>query len=288
MALPYIPTPVSSTWLLSPYPLTLLAGIFAGVAVMRELCGRFSLPDPVKTGFAPVLVATALVTAHVYDVIAYQLDSASSDSGLWFHLLTGVSVFGALTGVALVTLAWTWLKRLDLARHADVIAVAALVAMSIGRIGCALVHDHPGVVTDSPFGVDFPASYARMFGESSFGNTVRMHDVGLEELLLVIPLAIAGWVLVHRRLRAGMTAAILGVAYACVRFALDFLRLPMTEPTYAGFTAGQWSSAVLAVVAAICAARIARVGHIAPLADELGGQLGGRRRAALPAASVSP
>src|SRR5262249_28719296 len=112
--------------------------------------------------------------------------------------------------------------------------------------------------------------------------------VGLEELLLVIPLAVVGWVLVHRRLRAGMTAAILGVAYAGVRFALDFLRLPMTEPTYGGFTAGQWSSAVLAVVAAICAARIARVGHIAPLADELGGALGGRRRAALPAASVSP
>jgi len=163
---------------------------------------------------------------------------------------------------------WTRVRRLDRAVCADVYAASLLVAMVGGRIGCAIVHDHPGLPTDLPFGVEFPQYAVQWAFDAPARGPMRLHDVGLEELVLLIPIAIATWVLVYRRLRAGTAAAFAGIAYACVRFGLDFLRAPKTEPTYAGLTVGQWCCFILLLASITAARHIARHGRLAPLAGE--------------------
>jgi phosphatidylglycerol:prolipoprotein diacylglycerol transferase len=197
-------------------------------------------------GLAGVLVATSLIGAHLLDVIAYQLDDASHDWTLWLHVDRGISVFGAFAAIAITTVVWSSAGRLPLGRVADCVVLGVVVALAIGRIGCAYVHDHPGVPTDLPIGIERPAELLRWAGLDATGS-VRVHDLGLDELLGLVPIAGLLWALAGR-LRPGMIAIGFALAYAPLRFMLDFLRLPRTEPSHAGLTTGQWGSIVLAAM----------------------------------------
>lgn len=206
---------------------------------------RFALPTGETIALAAALAISGLVGAHLFDVVAYQLDDASMS--LWFEFYKGISIYGAIVACAVVVFVWG-LHRNDRAKLADTAALGMASALVIGRIGCALIHDHPGLPTSSPFGVDFPPSWSEFLHVQAQNGVLRLHDVGLEELFAAIPLAAALWLLAGR-VRAGMVAAIGALAYAAIRFGLDFLRLPEVEPRHAGFTAGQWGSIAMVIVA---------------------------------------
>jgi phosphatidylglycerol:prolipoprotein diacylglycerol transferase len=175
--------------------------------------------------------------------------------GGWFHVLDGTSLFGALVGVALVAVIVGAARKLAAASLADHLALACLVTMTIGRIGCALVHDHPGLATDSALGVDFPANRVVWLLGPIHDPTVRLHDVGLDELLALVPITAVAIALATRRVRPGTLAIFAALAYAAARFGLDYLRFPEIEPRHAGLTAGQWSCLLLAIIAIIALVR---------------------------------
>jgi phosphatidylglycerol:prolipoprotein diacylglycerol transferase len=125
------------------------------------------------------------------------------------------------------------------------------VAWSFGRAGCAVVHDHPGVVasTRNLFSVAYGAGEVRNFGLFSLRyGTVYRYDLGLLELLFTIALAI-GFVSTWKRAGAkGWYVAVASLAYAPLRFCLDFLRLTAREggdPRYGLLTPGQWACLAL-------------------------------------------
>lgn len=234
------------------YLVMIMLALALGSVVTLWLAPRFGIArDEIGVVVAFGLIA-AIVGAHVFDVIAYQWHEVAETPSLWWHVTTGVSLFGALFGIAVATLVVCKWRGFDLPRYADVVAVGCVIAMTIGRIGCALVHDHPGVATTSFVGVDVPRH--AYWGELE--GPVRAHDVGLDELLVMIPIAILAFFLLQRRLRAGMTAAIVAIVYAVARFALDFLRLPSLEPARAGLTIGQWSAIAMVVIAAFAITRL--------------------------------
>ena len=222
----------------------------------------------------PSCVVATIVCAHVFDVAVYQRDRLAESPGLWLRLYQGISLFGALAGIALVTVVVALARRLQLAVVADVAALATLVGLTVGRLGCALVHDHPGRPTDSVFGVEFPASTALWLNLDHAGrDPIVLHDVGLEEFLVLLVLTAVALVLVRRRMNAGKLAALIAIGYAVPRFCLDFLRHPATEPAYglvARLTMGQWCSIVL------LAGGVVGLVHVAAKS----------RRSALPAATV--
>jgi phosphatidylglycerol:prolipoprotein diacylglycerol transferase len=231
--------------------LALAAAALTAVLTRR----RFELGDTDVAILVPVAIAAAIVCGHVFDIVAYQWDAVGERPELWLHVLDGTSLFGALFGVALVAMTVGLVRGLALAPLADHVALACVVAMAIVRIGCALVHDHLGLATDSMFGVDFPAERVRWLLPEIRGATVRLHDVGLEELLALLPLVAVAIVLAVRRPRAGTLAIFVALAYAILRFGLDYLRLPETEPRHAMLTAGQWGCVVLALAAIIALVR---------------------------------
>lgn len=257
-ALPYVQIPLR-VGPFQPFGILVCAALVVGGFALVHAARRADLPVGDALGLAGVLAAMAVVGAHVFDVAAYQLDDAARDPALWLQFMRGVSLFGALAAIAVTTLVWGRARRLDLAKLFDCVALGVVVAMVFGRIACALVHDHPGLPTSSVFGVDFPRHAVDWIDPTRFENgpsVVRLHDLGLEELLAAIPLALALWGL-RGRLRPGRIAALFALAYAPIRFALDSNRLPALEPAHAGFTTGQWSSMVLALlgIAAWMAAR---------------------------------
>ena len=245
-ALPYIRIPLH-IGALQPYGIMVLAALVLGGVAMALAARRLELPQGEIIALAGVLVITGIVGAHVLDVIAYQLDDAGHDGSLWLHVERGVSLFGALAAAFVTTFLWGSARKLDLAKLFDCVALGVVVALVFGRLACALVHDHPGMPTSSPLGVDFPREMVAWLDlDTGTSPTIRLHDLGLDELLAVIPLAIAMWSLLGR-LRPGRLAVVFALAYAPIRFGLDFLRLPVTEPHHAGLTAGQWGCIVLAL-----------------------------------------
>jgi len=253
---------------LSPYATALLSGIVVAMFAVQLLARRFGLPRGDLWALSGLLLGVAFIGGHLFDVIFYQWSEAARRPDLWFQFGSGHSLFGALIAMTMMFVTWTRARRLDVAVCADVYAAGLLLAMLGGRVGCALVHDHPGVPTDLPFGVTFHLDH---IGGAQFerpGLGIRLHDLGLEELVLLVPIAVVTWVLVYRRLRAGTAAAFAAIAYACVRFGLDFLRLADYDPRYAGMTASQWCCVLLLLAGLSGARHVARHGRVAPLAGE--------------------
>ncbi len=262
-ALPFVQLGTIPGLPMQPYGLMMMLATAAGVTTTVLLGRRRGLAVNHLALVVPIAVIAAMLAGHAFDVLAYRADRAG-DLTQWTHVYEGHSLFGALAGIALTVVLLA--PPFQRAYWADVVALGCLVAMTVGRVGCALVHDHPGVPTDSVFGVDFPVSRVHgVVDDIPLTGTIRLHDLGLEELLVMIPLTVFAFALARRHLRTGMVAGVTAIIYAVVRFGLDFLRAPQLEPRHIGLTAGQWGCVVMLALAGLAVAlmnpRAPRVSH---------------------------
>jgi phosphatidylglycerol:prolipoprotein diacylglycerol transferase len=151
----------------------------------------------------------------------------------------GLSSFGGFIGGALGAVLWRLKQRVAILPYADLVASGLPLGWVFGRAGCAVVHDHPGLASDAWYAVAFPS-----------GGRL---DLGLIEMALTVPLAIAFLVMQRRAWPWGFFLAVLCCAYAPVRFALDFLRIRENVPALdlyadrriASLTPAQWASIAL-------------------------------------------
>ena len=250
MAFPYIDPPQVTVGGIQFYGLTVFAGMALGIVTALKLAKRGDVPDRAVGLLIVFAIPMMLVLAHAIDVINYRWSQASVAPGLWFRMYDGVSLMGVLLGVALATALAAQIEKLPIARLADVSAGGMLVAMVLGRIGCAGVHDHIGMATDSLLGVEFPERIARWTFPDATGP-VRAYDTGLLDLFVVAPLAAGAlFVLLTKKPRPGVVAAVSAIIYGVARFGTDFLRNPTTEPTRLGLTLGQWGCAIMIALGA--------------------------------------
>jgi phosphatidylglycerol:prolipoprotein diacylglycerol transferase len=197
----------------------------------------------------------------VLDVLFYRPGEALQRPWVLLEIWTSISSYGGFVGGAAGFAYIVWRRRLRVARWADITIVGLLVAFSIGRAGCATVHDHIGAPTSSAIGVDFPraAIAERGLAESYIdAPVIRAHDLGLEELAYLIPVnVLVLWLAFRRRLPEGLLAALAAALYAPVRFGLEHWRLVTTDPLYSGLTFAQWCSIAVFAIAVVVATRVA-------------------------------
>ena len=143
-----------------------------------------------------------------------------------------MSSFGGFFGGALG--AWAYLKqrRLPLWGYLDSLALGLTTGWLFGRLGCSLVHDHPGVRSSFVLAVRYPDG--------------PRHDLGLYEWWYTILLVGFAFWLRARKPPCGTIVGALAVSYAPARFLLDFLRVGETR--YLGLTTGQYFSVALLVL----------------------------------------
>ncbi len=137
----------------------------------------------------------------------------------------GASMFGGLIVCAIIAVIYFKKKKVDIAKYADILAFGLPFGIWIGRIGCFLIHDHPGTLTHFILGVKFP------------DGTVR-HDLGLDESILGLVMAIVFILLARKPRPVGTYLGLFAVMYSLVRFFLDFLRI--ADATYFGLTPAQY------------------------------------------------
>ncbi len=161
--------------------------------------------------------------------------------GTW----TGISSFGGIFGgFAAGILYLRWYKGLDAARmwsYIDALAFSFPLPWMIARAGCFMAHDHPGIPANGWLAINFPSG--------------PRYDLGLIEMLYMIPVGLLFLFLDRRRRRSGFYAGLLLTLIGPFRIWLDHLHV--TRPTILGLGADQWGGAIALVAG--CVILVARV-----------------------------
>ena len=214
------------------------------------------------------VVATGAIFGHLLDEAFYHPEVLLEHPLSLLHLLDGQSSCGGFTGAIVGGLLWSRLevkrrgvllsvarraKPLPVLPFADVITSTFPITWIFARLGCALVHDHPGrLAAPSSWGSWFAVAWPtgptdgieHVFGPLHvvYGSTIRF-DLGLLECFFTIALALGLAATWRGRPRLGSYTAAVCLLYAPVRFALDGLRVtgvPEADRRYASLTFAQW------------------------------------------------
>ena len=215
------------------------------------------------------MLCGGILGAHLFSVLLYFPHKLREDPWLVLRVWEDISSLGGLLGglagalLFFATRARDVDRRMQLA-YLDAIAFVFPSALAIGRLGCALAHDHPGTVTNSPLAISLSSEAALDYMTGVYrraglvlpdlASTMGFHDLGLYELLflslVIVPLFIA-W---NRRARpAGFYLVAFAALYLPVRFGFDMLRV--ADARYLGLTPAQWVAAVVIVTLPFIAIR---------------------------------
>lgn len=212
-------------------------GVYVAAALMVREASRHGLDPQPLSDFALWAVASGVLFGHLVHLFLYHPEELRD----WKRALSfweGLSSFGGLLGGVLVAIVFFRRRRLRLDDYADSLALGIAPGWGIARIGCFVIHDHPGVKTQFPLAVNFPPSATAALGFSG----VR-HDLGLDDALALFAMAIVLYVLDRRGALRGRLLALLAVMYGTSRFFLDFLRatdVPYADARYLGLTPAQY------------------------------------------------
>jgi phosphatidylglycerol:prolipoprotein diacylglycerol transferase len=228
---PYIDV---SRWPFQPFSALIAIAIAVGylIALRRAKLNGIGREHFTKLGLC--VIVAAFFGGHLAK-FAYMPDGwlrIAAHPAILLNVFGGLASFGSFFGgylAALIFLLWNSVPYPDWYLYADAACFAVPFAWWIGRVGCYLVHDHPGLRTSSFLGVRYP--------------TGTRYDLGLLEALFLI--ALAGlFLLLDRKPRPrGFFYVAFLFSYGSFRFLLD--RLHVDPPRYGGFTVDQIAASAL-------------------------------------------
>ncbi|MEZ4442568.1 MAG: prolipoprotein diacylglyceryl transferase [Polyangiaceae bacterium] len=229
---------------IKPFGTLVALGVYVGSAITMARARERRLDTKLMSDFIFWVVAFGFVLSHVLDAIAYHPQRVMSDPLYLLKVWEGLSSYGGFIGAVVGAVAWRMIRGHKILEYIDITVSAFPVAWIFGRAGCAVVHDHPGALSNAWFAVQYPA---RTLQEGYAGR----YDLGLIEMVLTIPLALACVWLWRRKPErpVGFYIGVTLTAYGPVRFFLDYLRVKpedmvfggAVDPRYAGLTPAQWA-----------------------------------------------
>lgn len=182
-------------------------------------------------------VALGLVGARLFEAVVYRPDRLVADPLSLFAFWEGISSFGGMLGGLLglyAVMRHRGMSGLEKLRFTDCLLFALPFTLAVGRLGCALQHDHPGVSSTHWLAVQFPDG--------------PRFDLGLLEFLYTSAMAAIFLALDRRPRPDGFFIGLFFALYGPVRFAMDALRV--SEVRYHGWTPGQYASVAATLVGA--------------------------------------
>jgi phosphatidylglycerol:prolipoprotein diacylglycerol transferase len=256
---------------LHPFGLLVATGVIIGTALATRRARLRGYDLDKLNSFITWMLVAGFMGGHMLDEIFYHPAELVKRPWSLFLLWEGLSSFGGFTGALIGVVLWKYfeavpvfsskaftlwrpVKRkeaMPILPFCDLILAVFPVAWIFGRSGCSVVHDHPGA--RAPMNALLAVAYGRgsvtKFGpiELIHGNAPQ-YDLGTLELLFTIILAGLIALTWHKRLTCGTYIVVTSLAYAPVRFAMDFLRVrdvDQADPRYGGLTPAQWECVAL-------------------------------------------
>jgi phosphatidylglycerol:prolipoprotein diacylglycerol transferase len=160
-----------------------------------------------------VMLAGGLVCAHVAKIALADLSTFVAHPSVALQKPYGIMSVGGFYGGLLAGLVWCRLRGItdvETLRMLDRIVFVLPLSWMIGRLGCALIHDHVGQASSSWLAVQFPSGPA--------------YDLGVLEFLFLMPIVISFEVLGRRPMPPGFFFGLFGVLYGALRAWLETLQ----------------------------------------------------------------
>ena len=210
-------------------------GILISTLFAIYWCRKYLLSANVLTDLIIWSIIGGFIGARFFHVVFYN-------SGYYLqHLIEvlyiwngGLSSVGGFIGALVAGLIFFKRRHFsfkEVLPYLDVGALSLWLGWGIGRIGCFLIHDHPGRLTDFFLAVDFPGG-ARF--DLGLLDSILGFLIFFVFLFLFKPLVKKRW---------GLVFEFSFIAYGVARFFLDFLRatdLPQSDARYFYLTPAQW------------------------------------------------
>lgn len=237
--LPYYHVPVFEIGPIpiDPWATLVCIGFLVGMEVARARAIRLGLDVRDVVDGLVFTVGSGFVVGHLVHVLAYHPERLREEGLITLlRVWGGFSSMGGFLGAVVGSVVfYRLIRKRPFWLHADTIAYGFPFGWTLGRTGCALVHDHIGKPSRFFLAVDFPELGPR-------------HDLGLYEALYTLGVAILFWRLGRRNRTPGFFTATWCLLYAPARFLLDFLRstdLDFSDRRYAGLTPAQYGCILL-------------------------------------------
>jgi phosphatidylglycerol:prolipoprotein diacylglycerol transferase len=237
--LPYIEQPVLNLgfYRLEAFPVLVGAAIVTEYAIVMRRAPGAGIERRTASTLLGWAIGLGLACAHIFDVLAYYPERLLENPLELVRFTGGLSSFGGMLG-GLLGIWWVMRRKgmsgAEALRFVDCLLYALPFTLTLGRLGCALQHDHLGVSSQHWLAVAFPDG--------------PRFDLGVLEFFYVSALAALFAVLGRRPRPDGFFVGLFLFLYGPVRFALDSLRV--SDARYLDWTPGQYLSLVAVAVGA--------------------------------------
>jgi phosphatidylglycerol:prolipoprotein diacylglycerol transferase len=202
--------------------------IFGPLLVVAIVTGRYRILSRARSESTPdersmamlclAMLVSGMFAAHVAKLEEfYGLRALLADPMVVIRESRGIRSVGGIYGGLAGGIVWCLANGFRGGRvlaMLDRIAFALPFSWMIGRLGCALIHDHPGHFSQSWLAVDFPGG--------------ARYDLGVLEFLLLVPFSVLFEVLNRRARPDGFYFGLFGVLYGGLRAWLESLQLKPT------------------------------------------------------------
>lgn len=236
------------------FGLAIVTGLIMGLYLGGERLMRLNDQDPERFhNFGIFLIIFGWIFSHVFEVVMYQPHAIRENPFILLQVWGSISSVGGVLGGIIAFFIWAYRnQREDHLQWANLAAWVLPFCFFWGRVGCALVHDHPGKdatefglwnwfyeLTGGAVPEVFPLAL-------EFPDGVIRHDLGFYEAIWWFFLAVLFYFLGKKERRRGLYIWLLPLLYAPVRFGLDFLRLEPNrmlhgDVRYFGLTPAQYT-----------------------------------------------
>jgi len=238
--LPYITLP---DFKIGPIPIhwfgiLVVIGIYVGSILARWRAKKIGMNLDVLESFITWMLVSGFVCSHVLDSIFYHPQEVLRRPWSLIFIWEGLSSYGGFIGALIGVLLWKRYRGQGQSIFAmcDLILSVFPVAWIFGRMGCSVVHDHPGRLVEHAtwFTVAYPDG--------------PRYDLGLLEMFVAVGISLVCMSLWRFKTRTGTYVALTALLYAPIRFYLDFFRVQDqagADPRYFHFTPAQWACVAL-------------------------------------------
>lgn len=204
------------------YGVAYIVGILAGWRYALYLV-RYYAPDLKQKDFDDFItwaVFAIIAGGRLGHILIYEAEYYFSHPlEILMTWRGGMSFYGGLIGVIIVTLIYCKRRAIDLFRFSDVMAAAVPIGLGLGRIANFINGELYGRVTDVPWAIKFP------MGGFLPRHPSQLYEAILEGLVLFLVLGFA-WHRTQLSKRSGCITGLFLAGYAISRFLVEYVREP--------------------------------------------------------------
>ncbi len=215
---------------ISPFGLMMATAFLVGSWITARRMKEVGLDPDLATSILVYVMLGGILGSKLYFAIDVSIREGRPFADLLFAR-DGITWYGGLILGTVIGSIGARIHGVSVIQMMNCVAPAVAVGQAIGRVGCFLVGDDYGKVSDLPWAVAFPV------GAPPTAPGVRVHPTQIYEILWLLPVAYVLW---RRRDRSPFLFGEYMVANGLGRLVIESLRINpkvlagLTEPQIVG------------------------------------------------------